>query len=67
MLFRSVRELLFNNIKHSGVDSAIVEAEIFDNRIRICVKDKGKGFDPVATEAKDGVINGFGLYAFFLF
>jgi PAS domain S-box-containing protein len=62
MLFRSVRELLFNIVKHSGVNSAIVEAGIVDHRIRISVKDEGKGFDPVATEAKDGVISGFGLF-----
>jgi PAS domain S-box-containing protein len=62
MLFRSVRELLFNIVKHSGVNSAIVEVGIVDHRIRISVKDEGKGFDPVATEAKDGVISGFGLF-----
>lgn len=62
MLFRSVRELLFNIIKHSGVDSAIVEAGLLGNRIRISVKDEGKGFDPVAIEARDGVMSGFGLF-----
>jgi signal transduction histidine kinase len=62
MLFRSVRELLFNIVKHSGANSAIVEAGILGDRIRISVKDEGKGFGPVAAEAKDGVISGFGLF-----
>jgi len=33
MLYRSVRELLFNIIKHSGVDSAIVEATMHISKV----------------------------------
>ncbi len=63
MLFRSIRELLFNAVKHSGAGSATVEAKKCGDRILVRVKDEGKGFDPAATETKGGMMNGFGLFA----
>ena len=46
-LFESIRELLFNAVKHSGTDSAkIYIKEIDDKLLRITVTDEGKGFDP---------------------
>ena len=45
-----------------GADSAKVEARVLEDRIRIGVKDEGKGFDPVALEEKDGKMTGFGLF-----
>jgi PAS domain S-box-containing protein len=46
LLFQSVRELLFNVIKHAGANSARVEMRQQDEHIVIVVSDKGKGFDP---------------------
>lgn len=45
LLFQSVREVLFNIVKHSGVLNAKVSLVHVDNAIRIQVKDGGKGFD----------------------
>ncbi|MEO6202043.1 MAG: PAS domain S-box protein [Nitrospirales bacterium] len=44
LLFQSVRELLFNVLKHSGVDQAIVRME-FEQKGEVClsVEDQGKG------------------------
>lgn len=60
MLFESVRELLLNAVKHSGVR----EARVMMNRgpdgwTKITVEDDGSGFDPQAlTEFR----NGLGLF-----
>lgn len=46
-LFRAIRELLFNVIKHAGVREASVSLRPGQRQtIEIQVEDKGKGFDP---------------------
>ncbi len=45
LLFRTVRELLFNVIKHSGVTQASVKIVAFDQGLRVTVSDEGGGFD----------------------
>jgi two-component system CheB/CheR fusion protein len=45
LLFRSVRELLFNVVKHAGVLHATVTLERTEENNRITVRDDGKGFD----------------------
>lgn len=61
-LFQVVRELLFNVVKHAGVDRATVEITDADDHLTICVADEGRGFDPdeMGEQAHDG---GFGLTA----
>jgi PAS domain S-box-containing protein len=62
-LFRSVRELLFNVVKHAGVTGARVQLERgADGRVRILVSDDGVGFDPEAVRAREGTGGGFGLF-----
>ncbi len=47
LLFQSVRELLFNVVKHAGVKKARVVMSLLDpDRLQIVVSDPGKGFDP---------------------
>ena len=46
LLFQSVRELLFNVVKHAGVREARVEVAQLRGRIRVEVSDKGVGFNP---------------------
>jgi signal transduction histidine kinase len=46
LLFNLVRELLFNVVKHAGVDEAAVEATTTAGFISLSVEDEGKGFDP---------------------
>jgi PAS domain S-box-containing protein len=57
-LFRSVQELLFNTVKHSGVNHARLVLSGSDLEIRMSVMDEGQGFDP--NILKD-VKTGFGL------
>ena len=45
LLFQSIRELLFNVVKHAGVSEAKVTLEQIDGRGRVTVSDDGKGFD----------------------
>lgn len=60
LIFRCVRELLFNIVKHAGVRSADVELTRTEDKVRIRVSDRGHGFDPqhLSEPRTDG---GFGL------
>ena len=44
--FRAVQELLFNTVKHSGVNNARVILSASDRLFAIRVSDQGRGFDP---------------------
>jgi len=64
LLFECVRELLFNAIKHSGV----TEAEVFlrrtaDERVKLVVRDEGRGFDPETVQERDAGAVSFGLFS----
>ncbi len=62
LVFESIRELLFNIVKHANVDNAyisITENREHDNRI--VVSDRGIGFDPDSVDRADGCNRGFGL------
>jgi PAS domain S-box-containing protein len=48
LLFNCVRELLFNIVKHAGVNRAVVSLQRSGDHLQIKVQDDGKGFD-VAT------------------
>jgi PAS domain S-box-containing protein len=65
LLFESVRELLFNVVKHARVDQVTVDLDLGPNdTLCITVSDDGIGFDPetlmVRTQAGDG---GLGLFS----
>lgn len=45
LLFQSIRELLFNVVKHAGVVQAKVTLERVEDYDRITVSDDGRGFD----------------------
>lgn len=61
LLYQSVRELLFNVVKHAGASEAlIVLNRIDEGRIRLLVQDEGRGFSlPSPPRASDG----FGLFS----
>ncbi|MFH1155404.1 MAG: ATP-binding protein [Pseudomonadota bacterium] len=61
VLFRAVRELLMNAIKHSGAGRAALAIGREADRIWITVEDQGRGFDILNTGT--GKISGFGLYS----
>lgn len=62
LLFRSVRELLQNVVRHAGIGSATVEllarAEVFE----IIVHDAGRGFD-IRFDSPGELHGGFGLFS----
>lgn len=61
LLFQSVRELLFNVVKHAGTNHAVVELDTGDaGECVLIIQDEGRGFD-VATTANNGT--GFGLFS----
>jgi two-component system CheB/CheR fusion protein len=64
LLFQSVKELLFNVVKHSGAGRArlVVETD-GSRRLRISVIDEGDGFDPEGEFQKEGKDRGFGLFS----
>ncbi|MCF8145497.1 MAG: response regulator [Deltaproteobacteria bacterium] len=65
-LFQSVRELLFNAVKHAGVKSARVKMALDDeNHLRVTVKDHGLGFDPDTIWEKARAGSGFGLFSIY--
>lgn len=61
VVFRAVRELLFNVVKHAGVNHASLRTARTDSGgLRVIVEDDGNGFDPEAlTRADSG--EAFGL------
>ena len=59
LLFQAVRELLFNVVKHAGVQEAVVEVAQPDGQVCVTVIDQGKGFDP--AQAPAGASSGLGL------
>lgn len=61
-LFRSIRELLFNVVKHAGVENASVEAAADERELRVIVRDSGRGFSlSGAGRQRREEAGGFGL------
>jgi|GEM_PF-381208 len=64
LLFQSVRELLFNVVKHSGVKTARVEMrKDEDGCHRIIVSDRGTGLDQKIIWENADAGTGFGLFS----
>ena len=63
LLYQSVRELLFNVVKHSGVKRASVRIDpAASDSIEVVVGDKGRGIDPAPSRASQDANAGFGLF-----
>jgi signal transduction histidine kinase/ActR/RegA family two-component response regulator len=63
LLYQSVRELLFNVVKHAGVTRANVRiGPAAGGWIEVLVSDKGRGFDPTQPRAGRNADAGFGLF-----
>lgn len=61
-LFESVREMLLNAMKHSGINEATVTMlRTPENQCRIIVEDHGNGFDPAGI--RPGPSGGFGIFS----
>jgi PAS domain S-box-containing protein len=62
LLFQSVRELLFNVVKHANTRSAVLNLRRFDSSLQITVSDQGIGFDPSALSTVGEGGRGYGLF-----
>ncbi len=64
LLFESVRELLFNAVKHARVRSATVDVrQVQGKDLQIVVSDAGPGFDPAKVKRVGEAGGGFGLFS----
>jgi signal transduction histidine kinase len=63
LLFKTIRELLINVVKHAAANTARVSIQGDAAHIRITVEDDGKGFDVVKTGLHSGTPGGFGLFS----
>ncbi len=61
-LFYTIRELLFNVVKHAKTSNARVAVQEKNGGLRITVSDQGRGCDPERL-ASEGQGAGFGLFA----
>jgi signal transduction histidine kinase len=62
VLFKAVRELLFNVVKHADVGEATVSISRDDELLRITVEDHGSGFAPLPEGEYVDVSRGLGLF-----
>jgi signal transduction histidine kinase len=62
VLFRDVRELLLNVVKHSHAHKVKVSIRKVGSQICVCVEDNGIGFEPEKIAAIQGKKGGFGLF-----
>jgi signal transduction histidine kinase len=63
IMFRNVRELLTNVLKHAQADKATVLLEQEDDAIRVTVKDNGIGFNPEQMQRDVSPNGGLGLFS----
>jgi signal transduction histidine kinase len=63
LLFQLVRELLFNVVKHAGVQSAKLAMWEQDDHLAVCVADTGCGFELEVIRKPRDHTAGFGLYS----
>ena len=62
ILFRNVRELLTNTVKHAQANKVVVCLEEEGGAIKITIKDNGIGFNPEHALRKTNCDGGFGLF-----
>jgi PAS domain S-box-containing protein len=63
LLFRAVRELLFNVLKHSQASGARVCMRRAGDHLEVIVEDNGVGFAPGKSAGLSGKMEGFGLFS----
>ena len=63
LLFRNVRELLINVVKHAKAQKAKVSIRKVDDKISVTVEDDGAGFDPDMVARNAAKKGAFGLFS----
>jgi signal transduction histidine kinase len=61
VIYRVLQEALNNALRHSKADTIQVSLETVKDRIRLCVKDNGCGFDPDDVIRSSDPLSGYGL------
>jgi signal transduction histidine kinase len=51
-VLKSVRELLFNVLKHAGTREASVTMALWEKSIHIAVRDHGKGYEVISAHSR---------------
>lgn len=62
LLFRAVREMLTNVVKHAKVNEAAVSLHRHDDKLTVVISDEGSGFDPARLKSYEAA-KGFGLFS----
>jgi signal transduction histidine kinase len=63
LLFRAIRELLINVVKHAKAEHATISIRSAKNQIRVNVADDGIGFDIAGIVDQQEMKNGFGIFS----
>jgi PAS domain S-box-containing protein len=63
LLFRNVRELLVNVVKHAQAEKIKVSIRKVGSQVHVCVEDNGVGFDPAEVASTAVRRGGFGLFS----
>jgi PAS domain S-box-containing protein len=63
VLFKGTRELLFNVVKHAGIDRAVVSMTRSPAYVTLSVADQGRGFPPSLDPKNPQIGEGLGLYS----
>jgi len=63
LLFRAIRELLLNVIKHAQASQVEITLSCIDDQVRIEVSDNGIGFNTSEIEYPSGISKEFGLFS----
>jgi signal transduction histidine kinase len=63
VLFRNVRELLNNIVKHANAKKVKVSISKLGTRIKVYIEDDGVGFDPVGISLRPTESGKFGLFS----
>lgn len=62
-LFKAVKELLVNVVKHAKASSVKVSIVRDEDKIKICVEDNGVGFNPAEKKGRLFDPSGYGLFS----
>ena len=62
VLYKAVRELLFNVVKHAGASEAAVSIRGGDGQLTVAVQDRGRGFSHPPSTAGVSAGTGLGLF-----
>lgn len=63
VLFRNIRELLTNVVKHASASEVSVQFEYTEKYLKILVADNGNGFEPGLTAHQSNQEKQFGLFS----